>query len=163
MKTKDLVFMALLMGMGFVLHSIIPSYFFMKPDMLVLMMFVGILLFPHVKHVTVLSILAGIITAMTTGFPGGQLPNLIEKPITAFVVFALFLILKKKDSIVSVGLLMAVGTIVSGSVFLFLALMIADLPASFFALFLTIVLPATVVNTFVGCMVYPIVKKIKKR
>lgn len=47
MKTKELVIMALFAAIGAVLHSIMPPVLFgMKPDMMLVMMFMGILLFP---------------------------------------------------------------------------------------------------------------------
>ncbi len=47
MKTKELVIMALFAAIGAVLHSIMPLVLFgMKPDMMLVMMFMGILLFP---------------------------------------------------------------------------------------------------------------------
>ncbi len=42
-----------------------------------------------------IGIVTGIISALTTSFPGGQLPNIIEKPVTAFLFLALVLLVKK--------------------------------------------------------------------
>lgn len=50
MNTKNLVLMALLVGVGAVLYIIIPGINGgMKPDFMLTMMFIGILLFPNVK------------------------------------------------------------------------------------------------------------------
>jgi hypothetical protein len=164
MKTKDLVMMALLMGIGFVLHSITPPFFFgMKPDMLLTMMFLGIFMYPHVQNVILLAIGTGLISALTTGFPGGQLPNMIDKPLTASVILALFLLFKKKDTLLVTGILTAVGTVASGSIFLYSALLIVGLPAPFIPLFLTVVLPTTAINTIIMVVLYPIIKKIANR
>ncbi|MCG3056487.1 hypothetical protein KZ287_30420, partial [Escherichia coli] len=47
MNTKTLVSLSLLVGIGAVLHAIMPPVLFgMKPDMMLTMMFLGILLFP---------------------------------------------------------------------------------------------------------------------
>ena len=82
MKTKDLVLLSLLVGIGAVLHAVIPPILFgMKPDMLLAMMFLGIILFPKPHHVLLLSVVTGFISALTTGAPGGQIANLIDKPI----------------------------------------------------------------------------------
>ncbi|NGY83348.1 hypothetical protein F6Y03_19065 [Bacillus megaterium] len=50
MNTKVLVSLALLVGIGAVLHTVVPPILFgMKPDMMLTMMFLAILLFPSVK------------------------------------------------------------------------------------------------------------------
>ena len=52
MNTKNLVLMSLLVGVGAVLYIIIPGFNGgMKPDFMLTMMFIGILLFPDVKSV----------------------------------------------------------------------------------------------------------------
>ncbi|WP_369813843.1 tryptophan transporter [Halolactibacillus sp. JCM 19043] len=97
MKTKDLVLLALFMGIGAVLHIIAPPILFgMKPDIMLPMMFLGILIFPKANYVLVLSIATGVISALTTTVPGGQISNLVEKPITAFVFFGLFMLVPKQ-------------------------------------------------------------------
>jgi hypothetical protein len=167
MNTRVLVSLALLVGIGAVLHTVIPGFFFgMKPDMMLLMMFLGILLFPEKKTVGLLGIVTGIISGMTTSFPGGLLPNMIDKPITA-IVFAMLLLLVKKysQSVITSAVLAAVGTVVSGAVFLTAALLLVGLPggATFSSLFIAVVLPAAVVNTIAMVIIYPIVQAIFKR
>lgn len=165
MKTKNLVVLALLVGIGAVLHTVIPGFGGgMKPDMMILMMFLGIILFPDKKSVLLLSIVSGVIAALTTSFPGGQIPQIIEKPITAFVFLGMFLLFGKyRTNIVSVTILAALGTIVSGSVFLGLALAIAGLPAPFLVLFVTVVLPAVALNAIFMFILYPVTMTIVKR
>ncbi|MEK3989122.1 tryptophan transporter [Robertmurraya sp. FSL R5-0851] len=165
MNTKNLVALSLLVGMGAVLHAVVPPILFgMKPDMMLTMMFLGIMLFPEKKNVLLVSLVTGIISGLTTSFPGGLFPNIIDKPITAFVFFGLFLALKKfRNNMVSVGVLTAVGTVVSGLVFLSAASVIAGLPGPFAALFAGVVLPATVVNTIAMIVLYPIAYAIVKR
>jgi hypothetical protein len=157
--------MSLLMGIGFVLHAIVPGFFFgMKPDIFLVMLFIGILLFPSLKHVFLLGSVAGILSAFTTTFPGGQIPNIIDKEITALVFFILVIAIKKyKDHIVCILVFTFVGTIISGSIFLGSALVIAKLPAPFIALFSTVILPTAVVNTLVMSLFYPIVLRINKQ
>ena len=165
MKTRELTFMALLLAIGFVLHSVITSYFTgMKPDILLTMMFLGILLLPARKNVLILALGSGIISALTTTFPGGQLPNVIDKLITAFIFYGLYLLAKKvSSSVVTVGILTAIGTLVSGTIFLTSALAIVGLPAPFLALFVAVVLPTAAINTIVIVIVYPIVTNVFKR
>lgn len=167
MNTKVLVSLAMLVGIGAVLHAVVPPIFFgMKPDMLLTMMFLGIVLFPEKKNIFILAIATGIVSALTTGFPGGQVANMIDKPITAFLFFMLFLAVRKfNQSIVAIAILTAIGTIISGSVFLGSAAILFGLPggASFVALFTAVVLPATAVNTVAMIIIYPIVSAILKR
>lgn len=166
MKTKDLVLLSLFMGIGAVLHIIAPPILFgMKPDIMLPMMFLGILIFPKVNHVLVLSIATGVISALTTAVPGGQISNLVEKPITAFVFFALLMLVpKQQDKKIIAPILATLGTIVSGSVFLAMALfVIGQMPGSFIALFVAVVLPATLFNVVFTIILYPIIKSILQR
>ena len=46
MNTRTLVLLSLFVGIGAVLHTVIPGFFFgMKPDMMLTMMFLGIMLY----------------------------------------------------------------------------------------------------------------------
>ncbi|WP_339072888.1 tryptophan transporter [Bacillus velezensis] len=162
MKTKELVIMALFAAIGAVLHSIMPPVLFgMKPDMMLVMMFMGILLFPRVQNVLMIGIVTGIISALTTSFPGGQLPNIIEKPVTAFLFLALALLVKK--SVKAAAVITIAGTFISGLLFLALALLIVGLPGGFTALVLAVVLPAAALNTIAIIIMHPIVQTILKR
>ncbi|MGG1677317.1 tryptophan transporter [Neobacillus sp. NRS-1170] len=164
MNTKNLVVLALLAGIGVVLHTVMPSFFGIKPDMMLAMMFLGIVLIPEFKSVMLLAIVTGVLSALTTGFPGGQIPNIIDKPITAIVFFGLFLALKKyRNSVVSVAVLTAVGTAVSGTVFLTAAYFIVGLPTSFALLFSAGVLPAIALNAITMIILYPVALSIVKR
>ncbi|MBL4955108.1 tryptophan transporter [Neobacillus sp. OS1-32] len=164
MNTKNLVILSLLAGIGVVLHTITPSFFGIKPDMMLAMMFLGIVLIPEIKSVLLLGIVTGVLSGLTTGFPGGQIPNMIDKPITALVFFGLFLALKKfRSNVISVAVLSAVGTLVSGTVFLTAAYLIVGLPAAFTVLFAAGVLPAMAINAVVMVVVYPIAQSIFKR
>lgn len=164
MNTKNIVILALLAGIGVVLHAVMPAFLTIKPDMMLAMMFLGIILIPEIKSVMLLAIVTGVLSALTTGFPGGQIPNIIDKPITALVFFGLFLALKKyQNSLISVGILTAVGTLISGSVFLSAAYFIVGLPGPFTALFVAGVLPAIALNTVTMVILYPIAQSIFKR
>lgn len=165
MNTKSLVTLSLLIGMGAVLHAVMPGLFLgMKPDMMLTMMFLGILLFPNVKSVLLAGLVTGVISGLTTAFPGGLIPNMIDKPVTAFVFYGLFILFSKySKNAIGAAVLTAVGTIVSGVVFLGSALIIVGLPGPFAVLFVTIVLPASVVNAGVMLVIYPIVQSVLKR
>ncbi|MBU5594006.1 tryptophan transporter [Amphibacillus sp. MSJ-3] len=166
MKTKDLILLALFMGIGAVLHMIAPPILFgMKPDIMLPMMFLGIILFPKVNYVLIVSIATGVISALTTTAPGGQISNLVEKPITAFIFFALFLIIPKQvNQKVSIPILITIGTIVSGSIFLVMALYVVGLMGgSFIPMFVGVVLPAVLFNVVFTMILYPIIQSIMKR
>lgn len=165
MKTKNLVILALLVGIGAVLHAVMPGFVFgMKPDMMLAMMFLGILLFPDRKSVLLLGLVTGFISGLTTTFPGGLFPNIIDKFVTAFAVYGLFLALGKFGRhIISVAALSAIGTLISGITFLGSALVLVGLPGPFAALFVGVVLPAMLVNTIVMIILYPIALAIAKR
>lgn len=165
MNTRTLVVLSLFIAIGAALHFIMPGiYLGMKPDTMLAMMFLGVVLFPGVKNVLVLGIATGVLAGMTSSFPGGQIPNIIDKPITAFIFFALYLLIAKKlTNVVSVAILTAIGTLVSGTLFLTSAYLIVGLPGPFAALFGTVVIPTTVMNTIAMFILYPIVKTILKR
>ena len=164
MNTKNLVVLALLAGIGVVLHTVMPAFLTIKPDMMLAMMFLGIILIPEIKSVMLLAIVTGVLSGITTSFPGGTIPNIIDKPVTALIFFGLFLALKKyRNSIISVGVLTAVGTLVSGAIFLGSAYFLVGLPGPFAAIFAAGVLPAVVLNTVVMVILYPVAQSIVKR
>jgi hypothetical protein len=165
MNTKNLVALSLLVGIGSVLHAVVPGFFLgMKPDMMLTMMFLGIILFPDKKSVLLLGIVTGLISGMTTTFPGGLIPNIIDKFVTAFILFGILLFIRKfNTSIIAIGALTAIGTIVSGIVFLSSAYFLVGLPGPFVALFAAVVLPATAVNTIAMVVLYPVATTVLKR
>lgn len=167
MNTKTLVALSLMVGIGAVLHTVVPGVILgMKHDLGLTMMFLAIMLFPEKKNVLLVGIVSGLISALTTGFPGGQIPNIIDKPITAFLFFFLLIAVKKINKpIVKAGVLTAIGTIVSGVIFLSSALVLVGLPGgeSFTFFLVTAILPATALNTVLMVIIYPIVTSIAKR
>ncbi|WOP21699.1 tryptophan transporter [Bacillus pumilus] len=60
-------------------------------------------------------------------------------------------------------MLTAIGTIVSGVIFLSAALLITGLPAALPALLVGVVLPAAVINTIAMVFVFPIAQSILRR
>ena len=165
MNTKNLVALSLLVGMGAVLHAIVPGFFLgMKPDMMLTMMFLGIVLFPDKKSVLLVGVVTGLISGLTTTFPGGLVPNIIDKPVTAFVFFGILVMMRRyQSSIYTVAALTAFGTIVSGIVFLGSAYFLVGLPGPFAALFAGVVLPAAAFNTVFMAILYPVATNIFKR
>lgn len=151
--------------MGVVLHAVVPPFVLgMKPDMMLTMMFLGIILFPEKKNVLLVGLVTGILSAMTTGFPGGQIPNIIDKLLTAYIFFGLLLIFKKyQGSVVNAAVLTAVGTLVSGTIFLTSAYLIVGLPGAFVGLFTLAVLPAIAFNAIFMVILFPVALTILRR
>ena len=164
MNTRTLVVLSLFVGIGATLHLLIPGSLSMKPDMSLLMMFIGILLFPGVKNVLLLGLATGLLSGLTTTFPGGFLPNLIDKPITAFLFYGIVILTAKyARTVIGAALLTVLGTVISGILFLGSAFLIVGLPAPIIALAVTAVLPATVLNGLLMGVMYPVVQSVMKR
>ncbi|MGM9968610.1 MULTISPECIES: tryptophan transporter [unclassified Rummeliibacillus] len=165
MNTKNLVLMALLVGVGAALYVVIPGFNGgMKPDFMLTMMFIGILLFPRVKEVFLLAVTTGIISGLFSTFPGGFVPNIIDKFVTAFIFYVIVVLLKKMaQKIVVSAILAGIGTIISGSVFLGSAIVVTGANIPFGALFLTVVLPAVAINIVAFVIIYPIIMNLVKR
>ncbi|MFI5358614.1 MAG: tryptophan transporter [Halanaerobiales bacterium] len=155
-KTRDLAETALLVGIGFLLHAFFPAIVLgMKPDFSLAMLFIVLIVKRDFSLGLLAALATGIFTALTSAFPGGQYANLIDKLITFLLVSALIrLISDRLDERVAVGIITAIGTIISGTVFLGSAALIAGLPTSFKFLFYTVVLPAAAVNTVTAIIIY---------
>ncbi len=158
MKTKELALTALLLAIGLVLHQItIGLLGGMKPDFVVTMLFVAFLLLRNRQLVLPAGLAAGLIAALTTTMPGGQLPNIIDKLITAVIAMGLIRLLTGHiNDHVLAGIVGFIGTVVSGTVFLCSAMLIAGLPVSFKALFVTVVLPTAAINAVLTPVIYGI-------
>jgi len=159
MKLEKMVLTALLMAIGLVLHQIVPPIVGgMKPDFLLAMLFIALYIDSSPKNALLTGLLAGIFSALTTSFPGGQIANMCDKMVTAFAVIAMIKALGRLNHHLSVPIIAAVGTIISGTVFLATALMVVgSLPVAFSVLFVTVVLPAAVVNTIATYIIFNIV------
>ena len=155
-NTKQLVTNALLLAVGFLLHYVTPAIGLpMQIDFsLITMILVINLNKNNLGSCIAAGIATGIFSGMTTKFPLGFVPNLIDKIVTTVVAYLLIKLLDKTtlSSKIKAIAVNAVGTLVSGVVFLGSALILVGLPASFGLLFVTVVIPAVVINTIVGCL-----------
>lgn len=160
MKLKDNIFTALLLAIGFILHQITPGIFGgMKFDFLLSFVFISLLINDTFKNVILTALLGGLLSAMTTTFPGGQIPNIIDKLVTCIVLFAVIKSIRHFNlNTLMVGFISGLGTLISGTVFLLSALLIVGLPVPFNILFKTVVLPTILVNTAVTVFIYKVVK-----
>ena len=165
MKMKKFVLNSLLLAIGALLHQITPPLVLgMKPDFSLVMLFIVILFNEDYKSCITAGLVIGIFSALTTGFPAGQLPNIIDKIITTTIIF---LVIRALTERVREQLLMTIvifaGTVISGVIFLSSAAVIAGLPGSFNVLLVSIVLPAALINTAVGRVLSNAVKISLKR
>lgn len=155
MNLRKMILTSLFLALGLVLHQAMPPILLgMKPDIMICMMFIAILLNKDDYKMTILiGIIGGLFAAMTSTFPGGQVPNMIDKLVTANCIFFLYKVLDNKASDqVQIIIAAVAGTLISGTVFLGSAALLVGLPGPFMALMLGVVIPATVMNAF-GCSV----------
>ena len=162
-KTKQLVTNSLLLAVGFLLHYVTPAIGLpMQIDFSLITMILVINLNKNNLGSCIASgVVTGIFSGLTTKFPLGLIPNIIDKITTAIFVYLLLKLLDKTalHSKIKTIVVNAVGTVISGTVFLVSALLLTGLPVPFFVLFTTVVVPAIVVNTIAGFLVSNICKK----
>lgn len=168
-NTKKLVMNSMLLAIGAILHQITPALGLpMQPDMALAMLFIIVILNKNdYKTCLISALITGIFTAMTTKFPGGQLPNIVDKFITVNLSYLLVQLIlkiklisnlnKEKQNTLLVYILFPAGTLISGTTFLIASLIIVGLPATFNALFIGVVLPAIGINLIFGIFLYKIV------
>ena len=163
MKTKQLVTNSLLLAVGFLLHYVTPAIGLpMQIDFSLITMILVINLNKNNLGSCIASgVVTGIFSGLTTKFPLGLIPNIIDKIVTTIVIYLLLKLLDKTtlSSKIKAIVVNSVGTIVSGIVFLASALLLVGLPAPFSVLFITVVIPAIVVNTIVGFLISNIYEK----
>ena len=166
MNLRKIIISSLLLAMGLIIHQLTPPILFgMKPDILLSMMFIAILLNKDYKMTILVGLAAGILTAVTTTFPGGQIPNIVDKLITANCVYLMFKLTDKFNNQIKMFIISFIGTLISGTVFLSTAALLFGLPgsASLSTLMLVVVCPATIVNTIACLILYNAVELALKR
>ena len=146
--SKKIALNSLLLAIGLLLHQLTPVIGLpIQPDITLIMLFeIMIINREDYKTSLICGIVTGIFTALTTKFPGGQLPNIIDKVITTNIIYlVIFLLYKlqfikkysvKIQNIIVLTIILPIGTLISGVTFLTSALVIVGLPGSFEALFL---------------------------
>lgn len=153
MDTKKLTVSSIFLSVGLLLHYVTPALVMgVKPDFLLVMMFLGIFFMDNVKEAFVLSLFAGLLAAFTTNFPMGQLPNILDKIVSGIVVYYLFKVMGKNK--VKSNFVFMIGTLISGFVFLSLAIPMGMGTENFTnllpSMFLAVCLPTSILNTIVG-------------
>ena len=156
MKTKQLVTNALLLAVGFLLHYLTPAIGLPMQIDFSLITLILVINFNRNSFSTCVAsgVATGIFSGITSKFPLGLIPNIIDKIVATLVVYFLIKLLDKTSlqSRIKTVVVYAMGTLISGITFLTSALILVGLPASFGLLFVTVVIPAVVVNTVVGCL-----------
>ena len=165
MNTKKMIINALLLAIGAILHQITPALGLpMQPDFALAMLFIIMIISNNDYKTSLISaIITAVFTALTTKFPGGQLPNIIDKLITVNLMYIILLAINKilkyinnnnlKQNLLLI-IIFSTGTLISGTTFLLSAQYIVGLPAEFSILFITIVIPAILINTIGGFILY---------
>ncbi len=159
MRTKDLAQAGLLVAIGFILHAVFPPMVMgMKPDFSLAMLFIILIIKRDLKLGFLVAMATGIFTALTTGFPGGQIANLVDKMVTFAIISTIIpFVLNHFGQRIAAGIITAVGTLLSGAVFLGTAALIVGLPGPFAVLFSTVVIPAAVINTVTAVIIFSVV------
>ena len=155
MNLRKNILISLLLAIGYILHQIVPGTIGnMKFDLMLSFIFVALFIGRDFKSTILTALLGGFITALTTTFPGGQ-----DKLVTCIAVYLMIKMFDRlKFKQVSTGIIAFIGTLISGTTFLYTALVLVGLPAPFSVLFAGIVLPTAVTNIFVTLVVYNAVK-----
>ena len=173
-NTQKMIINALLLAIGAILHQVTPALGLpMQPDFALSMLFVIMIINNNdYKTNIIAAIITGVFTALTTKFPGGQLPNIIDKLVTVNIMYLLLLFLNKILDLIKLNNLkenllvlisFPLGTLISGSTFLLSAKYISGLPADFSILFITVVIPALLINTIGGFIIYQTITLSLKR
>ena len=161
-NSKKIALNSLLLAIGLLLHQLTPVIGLpIQPDITLIMLFeIMIINREDYKTSLICGIVTGIFTALTTKFPGGQLPNIIDKTITTNIIYlVMFLLYKlqfikkysvKIQNIIVLTIILPIGTLISGVTFLASALVIVGLPGNFETLFLIAVVPAIFINLVCG-------------
>ena len=166
MKTKQLVTNSLLLAVGFLLHYVTPAIGLPMQIDFSLITLILIIAFNRNSFSTCIAsgVATGIFSGMTTKFPAGLIPNIIDKILTTVAVYLLIKLLDKTalHNKIKAIVVNAVGTLVSGVVFLASALLLTGLPAPFGVLFVSVVIPAIAINTVIGFIVNSICIKYRR-
>lgn len=160
---KKNILISLLLAIGLIFSQITPPFLGgMRFDFLLSFMFISLILAKDIKSTILIGLLGGLLSAFATTFPGGQLPNVLEKIVVSFYVFGLLKLFKNNLSPIKLLILSVTGTFISGFLFLTFAQIIVGLPASMNSLIIAVVIPATIINGVGTVFLFGIVEKTMK-
>lgn len=162
MNTRKMVTNAILIAVGAILHQLTPLLGVpMQPDLSLAMLFIIIVYNKDYKTTLVCGIIVGVFAALTTKTPGGQLPNILDKFITSNIVYLMLIPLRERfNKLTQISILLPIGTLISGTVFLSLLMVLGGLPMSQFGtLFITVVVTTAILNVIIGVVLFKIVDR----
>ncbi|NLY20054.1 MAG: tryptophan transporter [Tissierellia bacterium] len=156
MKTKEITFSAIMLAIGTMLHLVFPGMILgITPDFILPSLFIAMSIKPTFKKSLALGLTAGCLAALITTAPGGQISNIIDKLITSMVIFFIMKnVYRYKMDNVKMGSIVFVGTLISGMVFLYTMKLLYGLDASIITILAVTVVPAAIMNTFIGLIMY---------
>ena len=158
-NTRKLTTNGILIALGVILHQITPPFLGMQADFSLAIMFIIIVMNRDYKTTFVVGIVMGIFAALTTKTVGGQLPSIIDKFLSANLIFLMLIPIRSKlKDTYQVIISLFLGTIASGTIFLASLSYLSGLPMAFSVLMLTVVIPTTAINCVLGTVLYKIVK-----
>ncbi|MFT8349351.1 tryptophan transporter [Clostridium saccharoperbutylacetonicum] len=162
MNTRKMVTNAILIAVGAILHQLTPLLGVpMQPDLSLAMLFIIIVYNKDYKTTLVCGIIVGVFAALTTKTPGGQFPNILDKLITSNIVYLMLIPLRERfNKLTQISILLPIGTLISGTVFLSLLMVFGGLPMSQFGtLFITVVVTTAILNVIIGVALFKIVDR----
>ncbi|MGL5977949.1 MAG: tryptophan transporter [Erysipelotrichaceae bacterium] len=166
MHTKTMAINAILIAVGAILHYLTPTFgLAMQPDLLLLIL-IWLVVLNQKNYQTSLSsaLVCGLFAALSTKFPGGQLPNIIDKLVSMQLIYVCvrLTIKRRQDVLVHLRWITPLVTLFSGTIFLLFAALLVGLPAGFSPLWLSVVLPTAILNGVIGLVFLPVLFRISK-
>ena len=162
MNTKRMITNAILIAVGTILHQITPLLGVpMQPDLSLAILFIIIVYNKDYKTTLICGIIVGVFAAITTKTPGGQLPNIIDKFLTSNIMYLILIPLREKISkLKQISLLLPFGTLLSGTLFITILMMLGGIPFEKLGLlFTTVVVPTAILNVIIGLILFKVVDK----
>lgn len=162
MNTKKMITNAILIAVGAILHQLTPLLGVpMQPDLSLAILFIIIVYNKDYKTTLICGIIVGVFAALTTKTPGGQLPNIIDKILTSNIMYLVLIPLRERmSSVKQISLLLPVGTLISGTLFISVLMMLGGIPFEKFGLlFTTVVVPTAILNVIVGLVLFKVIDK----
>lgn len=157
-NTRKLTINGILIAIGVILHQITPPFLGMQADFSLAIMFIIIVMNKDYKTTFMVGIVMGIFAALTTKTAGGQLPSIIDKFISANLIFLLNIPIRNKlKDTYQIIIALFLGTLASGTIFLISLSYFSGLPMAFGVLMLTVVIPTTAINCILGTTLYKII------
>ena len=142
--------MSILLALGLVLNLSVQMFSLqgMKVDFVVVMLCISILNSESYEEVIMAGVAYGLLTALTTTFPNGQLANIIDKLVVSLVMYNVKNILKVNYNNKLLLIIFSLSaTLLSGFIFLFTALYMSQTLNMFYILFFSIVIPSAIGNS----------------